>query len=99
MKKPLIELFAETAKRAEVATVDGGAYCHFSWDEIRHDPDNALFCVNWHDADSQEFSCSITEEAFGAENHPSLRDGIFRLLDSEGEPTEIRFYRLELLKP
>jgi hypothetical protein len=97
--KPLTEVFAATAKKAEVATVDNGPYCHFNWDEVRGDPDNALFAVNWHDADCQEYSCAITEEAFDPENHPSLKDGIFRLLDSDGDPTEIRFYRLELLKP
>jgi hypothetical protein len=99
MSKPLIDLFAETAERAEVVTVDNGPYCHFSWDKIRNASDNAIFSVNWHGDEGQESRCTIIEEAFASENHPSLREGIFRLLDSEGDPTEIRFYRLELLKP
>lgn len=99
MSKPLINIFAETAEMAEVVTVDCGAYCHFNWDRIRNKSDNGILSVNWHDDEGQEYHCVITEEAFNSENHPSLKEGIFRLIDSEGDPTQLRFYRLELLKP
>jgi hypothetical protein len=97
--KPLIELFAETAEIADVVTVDSGCYCHFNWDKIRNTSDNAILSVTWHDDEGEEARCTIIEEAFEPENHPSLKEGIFRLIDSDGDPTEIRFYRLELLRP
>ena len=98
MSAELMKKFADMAERAEVVTVDNGAYCHFAWDKIRNERDNGLLHVNWHDSEGQEFRCTITEEAFETENHPSFKDGMFRVIDSEGDPTQVRFYRLELLK-
>lgn len=98
--KPIKELFVTMAEKADVVTIDGGSYCHYGWDKIRNEKDNALLSVTWHDAEGEEFRSSITEEAFELENHPSFDfgTGIFRLIDGEGDPTKVRFYRLELLK-
>ena len=95
----LMTLFAKLAKKADLVTVDSGAYCQFSRDVIRNNNHNALFSVKWVD-ESQEFRCTITERAFELKNQPSFDSGtgIFRLIDSEGDPTTVRFYRLELLK-
>ena len=93
--KPLIKRFADLAKTAEVASVDNGAYCHFSWNPIKCESDNVLFSLKRPDG----HRCAITESAFDTANHPILQDGVFSLMDSEGYLAVIRFYKLELLKP
>ena len=98
MSEHLMKTFVDMAERADIVTIDSGAYCHFSWDKVQGERDNALLRVNWHDDEGQEYSCVITEEAFEAENHPSFKDGIWRVIDSDGDPSVLRFYRLELLK-
>ena len=99
MSQRLKELFVELAEKADVVTVDSGAYCQFNRDIIRSDRDNALLSVSWID-ECQKCRCAITEEAFETENHPSVDfgTGIFRVMDSEGEKTQLRFYRLKVLK-
>lgn len=94
-RKPLIKLFAETAKTAEVASVDNGAYCHFNWNPIKCECDNVLFSLARPDG----HRCTITESAFDQANEPMLEDGAFSLKDSDGYVAVIRFYKLELLKP
>ena len=93
--KPLIKLFAEIAKTAEVASVDNGAYCHFNWNDIKCDRDNVLFSLTRPGGTC----CYITESAFDTANHPILEDGVFSLMDSDGYLAVIRFYKLEILKP
>ena len=93
--KPLIKLFAELAKNAEVASVDNGGYCHFNWNEIKCESENVLFSLTRPGGTR----CYITESAFDTANHPLLQDGVFSLMDSDGYLAVIRFYKLELLKP
>ena len=97
MSETLMKTFANMAQRADIVTIDSGAYCHFSWDKVRNERDNGLLAVSWEN-EGQEFRCVINEEAFEPENHPSFKDGLWRVIDSEGDPTQVRFYRLELLK-
>lgn len=96
----LLAAFVEQLQSADAATIDSGPVLT-SWimeippDLHDLDDDDSFVRFNWVDDEGLEYDAEISPRAFAAENNPEMQEvGRWKLVDTEGEETEICFFKL-----